>query len=225
MRRPLRRQRVEVIDDRQDARAERDLLALETGRIALAVPALVVAVDDRRDRVGKRHRRDDLGAHLRMHLHPLELLVGQRTGLRQDVLGHRELADVVQQRRRPHALHVGRRHAHDARQAGGMHLHAADARGRRLVLGVDGQRQRLDGRQVHVRHLAGATPLVLDAVGVDPVGPVRQVERTDQQRRQPGAVARQQHRGRRRDGRRRRCSSARSRRRARSTPWPAAGRW
>ena len=126
MLRPLRGQRVEVIHHREDARAKRNLIALEPGRIALAIPSLVVAVDDRRHRIRERHRRDDLGAHLRMHLHPLELLGGQRTGLRQDVLGHRELADVVQQRRRADALYVGRRHADDARQARGMHLHPPD---------------------------------------------------------------------------------------------------
>ena len=55
--RPLRRQRVEVVDDREDARAERNLLALQPVRIALAVPALVVAEDERRDRIRERHAR------------------------------------------------------------------------------------------------------------------------------------------------------------------------
>ena len=63
--RPLRHQRVEVVHDRKDARAERDLVALQAGRIALAVPALVVAEDERRDRIGERHAADDLGADLR----------------------------------------------------------------------------------------------------------------------------------------------------------------
>ena len=40
--RPVRRQRVEVVDEAQNPRAERDLLALEPARIAAAVPALVM---------------------------------------------------------------------------------------------------------------------------------------------------------------------------------------
>ena len=48
--RALGHQRVEVVDDREDARAERNLLALQPGGIALAVPALVMAQDQRRHR-------------------------------------------------------------------------------------------------------------------------------------------------------------------------------
>ena len=102
--RPLRHQRVEVVDDRQDARAERNLLTLQPGRIALAVPALVVAQDQRRHGIRERHRADDVGADLRMRADLLELFGRQRARLGQDVLGHRQLADVVQQRRRLHAL-------------------------------------------------------------------------------------------------------------------------
>ena len=163
--RPLRRQRVEEIDRGQDPRAQRNLFAAQAVRIALAVPPLVVAVHERGDRVGKRHVRDDLGAHLRMHLHPLELLLGQRTGLRQDVLGHRQLADVVQQRRRPEALDLARRHAHRFRDARGIDLHAADLRRRGLILGVDGQRQRFDGGQVQVRQLPQPPLIVVHPLG------------------------------------------------------------
>ena len=151
--RPLRHQRVEVVDDREDARAERDLVALQPGRIALAVPALVVAEDQRRHRIRKRHAADDFGADLRVDADLLELFLRQRSGLRQDVLGHRELADVVQQRRGLDALDLVLRHAERARQPGGVHLHAADVALRGLILGVDGQRQRLDRRQMQVRHL------------------------------------------------------------------------
>ena len=49
--RPLGRHGVVVVDDRQDARADRDRFAREALRIALAVPALVVAEDQRRDRI------------------------------------------------------------------------------------------------------------------------------------------------------------------------------
>src|SRR2546422_3820529 len=47
----------------------------------------------------RSHRPDDLSAHLRVDADFLELFLRQRARLRQDVLGDRELADVVQQRR------------------------------------------------------------------------------------------------------------------------------
>ena len=109
--RPLRRQRVEVVDDRKDARAGGDFVALHAGRVALAVPALVVAQDERRDGIGKRHARDDLGADLRVNPNLLELFLRERARLRENVLGHRQLADVVQQRGRLHALNLVLRHA------------------------------------------------------------------------------------------------------------------
>ena len=56
--------------------------------------------DERRDRVRKWYSRDDVRADLRMCLYLLELFGGQRPRLREDVLRHSELADVVQQRRR-----------------------------------------------------------------------------------------------------------------------------
>ena len=82
---------------------------LESERIALAVPPLVVAQDERRDRIRERHRADDLGADLRVNADLLEFFRRQRARLREDVLRHRELADVVQQRRGLHALDLARR--------------------------------------------------------------------------------------------------------------------
>ena len=79
--RPLGGQRVEVVDDRQDARAERDLVASQALRIALAVPALVVAQDERRDRIRKWHGADDFGSDLRVQPDLLKLLLRQRSGL------------------------------------------------------------------------------------------------------------------------------------------------
>ena len=182
--RTLRHQRVEVIDDREDARAERNLFALETCRIALAVPALVVAQDQRRHGIGERHRADDVGADLRMGADLLELFRRQRARLGQNVLGHRELADIVQQRRRLDALDLVLAHAQTARQRRRIELHAADVELRRLVLGVDRERQRFDRRQVQVGHLLGVTALVFDASQVDLVGVIGQVERCAEQRQQ-----------------------------------------
>ena len=183
--RPLGHQRVEVVDDRQDARAERNLLALQARRIALAVPALVMAQDERRDRIRERHRADDVGADLRVGADLLELFGRQRARLREDVLGHGELADVVQQRRRLHALDLVLRHAERARERRRVELHAADVRLRGLILRVDRERQRFDRRQVQVRHLAHVPLLVVDAAQVDLVGAIGQVERRGRERRQP----------------------------------------
>ena len=187
--RPLGHQRVEVIDHRQNARAERNLLAFQARRITLAVPSLVVAEDQRRHRIGKRHAADDFGADLRVDADLLEFFLRQRPGLRQDVLGNRQLADVVQQRRGLDALDLGLGHAERAREPGGVDLDAADVALRGLILGVDRQRQRLDGRQVQVRHLPHVPLLVLDAAHVDLVGAIDQIQRRRGQQRHPVAAA------------------------------------
>ena len=197
--RPVGRERVVVVDDRQDARAERNLFALQSLRIALAVPAFVVAEDERRHRVREGHGTDDLRADLRMDADLLELLLRQRAGLRQDVFGHGELADVVEQRRRLDALDFGVGHAEPARDAGRVDLHAADVRLRGLILGVDRERERFNRRQVQIGHLLDVPALVVDASQVNLVAAVGEVERRGAEDRQPQAGA---HEGRRRDGRR-----------------------
>ena len=157
--------------------------AAEPGWIPLAVPALVVAEDERRHRIGKRHPADDLGADLRVDADLLELFLGERPRLRQDVLGHGELADVVQERRGLDTLDVGAGHAERAGQASGVHLDAPDVALRRLILGVDGQRERFDGGQVQVGHLPDVSLLILNAPEIDLVGPVRQVQRRRREQR------------------------------------------
>ena len=208
--RAIRRERVEVVHDRQDAGAERDVIALQPLRIALAIPSLVVAEDERRHRVRERHRADDLGADLRVNANLLELFLGERTRLREDVLGHGQLADVVEQRRGLDALNLVVGHAQRAGQPGGVDLHAADVRLRGLILGVDGERQRLDRGQMQVGHLLDVPALVVDPAQVDLVGAVGEVERGNRQEASqiPGRHDRPMSPPRRR--RRRRNSWARS---------------
>ena len=106
----------------------------------------------------------------------LEFLVRERPGLRQDVLGHGQLADVVQQRRGLHALNLVVAHAERARDAGGVHLNAPDVALGRLVLGVDGERERFDRGEVQIGDLADVPLLILNPAHVDLVGPVDQVD-------------------------------------------------
>ncbi len=200
--RPLRRERVEVIDDRENARAGRDFVALHAGRVALAVPALVVAQNERRDRIGERHARDDLRADLRVDADLLELFLRERPRLRQNVLGHRQLADVVQQRGGLDALNLVLRHADRFREARGKHLHAADVRLARAILRVDRERQRFDRGEVQVGHFLHVALLVFDAAQVDLVAAIGQVQRRRREQRDPvvGRAADDNRHARGRDG-------------------------
>ena len=75
-------------------------VAAHAARVAGAVPVLVMAAHDRHDRIREIDERQDVGADVDVALHLLELGGGQLAGLVEDVLGHGELAGVVQQRRR-----------------------------------------------------------------------------------------------------------------------------
>ena len=97
---------MERVGDEDHARLQRDLVAAQAVRVALAVHALVVVADPRRD-VGDRpaveavlaavaHRLGDLGAVARMTPHELELLVAEPARGREDRGGDPQLADVVQ---------------------------------------------------------------------------------------------------------------------------------
>ena len=147
---PLGRHRVEVVDDGEDAGTERNLIAPQPLRVAFAVPPFVVAQDQRCDRIWEGHRGDDFCSHLRMNPNLLELFLRERSGLGQDVLGHGELADVVQQRRRPHALNLRLREPDGFRQARRIHLHAPDVHLSRLIFRVDRPRERFNRRQVEI---------------------------------------------------------------------------
>ena len=105
------------------------------------------------------------------------------------MFGHGELADVVQERRRLHALDFVVRHPERPGESRGVHLDPADVALRRLILGVDGERERFDGGQMEVRDLRHVPLLILDAAHVDLVGAVGQVERRRAERRHPVAAA------------------------------------
>ena len=175
--RPFRHQGVKIVDHRKDPRAERDLVALEAAGVSLTVPPFVMAQDQRGHRIGKRHAADDFRADLRVDADLLELLLRERTRLGQDVLGHRQLADVVKQRRGFHALDFGLGHAERPGEAGRVDLDAADMALGRLILGVDRQRQRFDGGEMQIGDLLHVPLLILDAAHVNLVGPVNQIDR------------------------------------------------
>ena len=124
----------------------------------------MMAAHDRHDRIRKIDQREDVGADVHMALHLLELGLVQLAGLVEDVLGHGELAGVVQQRRRFDRLE--RRLVGDAKrasQAERVRLHAAHVAVRHVVFGVDRHRERLDCRQIQTIEMREMLLRILEA--------------------------------------------------------------
>src|SRR5258708_7873820 len=84
------------VRDRQDSCAKRSNVALETGRIARPVPALMVVADDRRHlrerRVLSNHVRPDVG----MASHDLPFVFAEGSGLIQYVIADADLPEVME---------------------------------------------------------------------------------------------------------------------------------
>ncbi len=127
------RHRVVGVADGDDPRAERDLLAGERVGVARAVPALVAGADHRRDRREARRGGDDALADQRVAAHELPLVVVERPGLGEDLVGDRDLADVVELGGQAHVVHLvargGRAAARRARRARRRRRRAFRARG------------------------------------------------------------------------------------------------
>jgi hypothetical protein len=151
--RPRGGHRIVVLDDREDAGADRDAVRGQPLRIPLAVPALVLRQDDRRHRIGERHGGNDFGADLRVDPEAIEFFRRQWSRLDQDVLGDRQFSDVVEQRGGFDALDLRGGQCHRLGQPAGQELDAATVNLGALILGIDRPRQRLDGRQMQVRRL------------------------------------------------------------------------
>ena len=97
--RAIRRHRVVGVAREDDPRGDRNLLADEAVRIAAAVPALVTGAHDLAD--AREQAADPIEHELtldRVVLDHLELALGERRRLVEDLLGDRDLADVVEHR-------------------------------------------------------------------------------------------------------------------------------
>jgi hypothetical protein len=147
--RSIRGQRVEAVHDREDARTDGDVGAADPIRVAGSVPVLVVVPDDRHDRIRKVDRREDLRADRRVQFHLLVFGRRQFSRLVEDVFGNRDLARVVQQRCRLDCFQG--LFVFHAKLTGETHralLDPPDVPVRDFVFGIDGGRQRFDGRQI-----------------------------------------------------------------------------
>ena len=144
----------------------------------------------------------DLRADARMDLDALELLGRQRIRLGQDVLGHRHVADVVEQRRGAHPLHLAVGQARGLGERRRVVLNRPDVLGGAARPGFDRERERFDRRELDV-HRAPRLVLLFAQPGDDGVVAAEdQVERHREQR-QPAEPAACRRRG--RDGGQRRA--------------------
>src|SRR5215467_1727182 len=108
---------VERVGHREDAGAQRNALAAQTFGIAVAVPPLVVVVDD-----GHRAREEgdvlqEPPPHFRMRAHHLPLLRAEGARLEEDRVGDPDLADVVEDHSVLHVTQVRLAHAVGAGEA------------------------------------------------------------------------------------------------------------
>ena len=120
------RHRAVGVADGDDPRLDRDLLADQPIGIAAAVDPFVVMADGGRGHAHPADATDQLLADLGMRSHDPPLRIVERATLRQDAVGNRDLADVVQpateaaaqqdvKREAEHATHVSRRARRPAR--------------------------------------------------------------------------------------------------------------
>ena len=154
----VRLQRAVTIGDRQNPGAQGNVLAAQSGRIPEPIPAFVMAEHELTDGRAERHALQNVGADTRMDLDAFEFLRRQGIGLGQDVFGHRHVADVMQQRRGPHGLHLGVAQPGRLGEHGGVLLDRSNVLRCAARLGFDRQGKRFDGRQLHFH---GAVRLVL----------------------------------------------------------------
>ena len=102
---------VVVIGDGDNARADRNVLSLEALGIACAVPLLMVAADNVADNRKAGNIFQHTGAGDAVALIDGLLACRQKGQLVQDDIGHRKLADVMQERRRFNQRNLGGRQA------------------------------------------------------------------------------------------------------------------
>ncbi len=162
---------VEDICNGHDAAGERDLVALPAARVARAVPALVVVGDG----VGPLpepypQRLCEPRAEVGVAADRLPLLITRAPRLVEDLGGHLELADVVQQGRPVEAVDLGAPEVHLLRDHLRIRPHALGVAARDAVVRIESRdepEQALRGldRRVRLGALAGSGEASLEIVG------------------------------------------------------------
>ena len=127
-----------------------------------------------------------------MNLHFFEFFRRQAARFRDDVLGNRQLADIVQQGRGLQGLHPLPVNLKFLRNLDGVDANSLQVVVSCLILGLDGECQRFDGAHMQVSHLFDVPLLVFQFAEVKAVRTVDEVHhRKRQQRRLPVGKAMQ----------------------------------
>ena len=149
---------------------------LKSQRISGTVPLFVVGADDGDDRIREANAFQNLGADQRMNLHLLELFGRKASRLRDDVLGHGEFADVMQQRGGMQSFQFRAGHAEFLADFDGVDADALQVFVGSVILGFDGEREGLDRAEMEVGHLFHVALLVFELAQIEPVRTVNQVD-------------------------------------------------
>ena len=143
----------------------------------------MVGTHDGSDWIGEVRAFNNIGADGRVDLHLFEFVGSQPAGLGKNVLRYRQLADVMQQRRRPQSLQFGIADLHDAADLNGVSLHPFQMAGRGGVLGFNRQRQRLNRAHVQSRQFLGMAQSVVHPRKVQLIGSGDQVNKRQYEER------------------------------------------
>jgi hypothetical protein len=118
----------------------------------------------------------NLGAHHGMDLHFFKFVGRQLAGFGNNGFRNRQLSDVVEQRRRPQCVQLRFGKAQVLSDFERVELNALQVIVRGVILGVDGERQRLDSSEVQRIHFHDVFVFLLNPDGMRAIGSVNQVD-------------------------------------------------
>src|SRR5437016_4626692 len=111
-------------------------------------------------RIRKINSFQNVATYRRMNLHFRKFSFSELAGFVEDVLGHGQLADVVQQRAGEERSQFLVAYFQELTHLTRVNLSSAHVTVSRLVFSVDGNRQRLDGVHVQIGNLFHVTKLL-----------------------------------------------------------------
>ena len=184
----MRSECIQAIHCGEDAGADGNVLAGKALGITGAVPTFMVTAHNGRYWIREGHPLEDLRADNRVHLHLLEFFARQFSWLVNDLLGHSQLAYVMQERRSSQGLDLVCWQVHFIGDFDGVGTHALQMGMCSVVLGFNGKRERLDGAHVEGCDLLDVALLDFYAflLRFEPskIQPVRSVHPVDQREHQ-----------------------------------------